>query len=282
MNPLLKVAELLYRGINRLRRSLYRHGVLRPRRLPRPVISIGNIAAGGAGKTPAVIALCNDLSRRGLKVAVLTRGYGRAGEASGLAESPDAARYGDEPALIKLRTDNVDVIVGSNRFENATKYLETHECDVFVLDDAFQHLQLARDIDIVIDLPSPQFSREGHSALEDADFVIPRRLRLTIPEQLRGRRLFAFAGLASNDQFFDSLREAGLLLAGTRSFRDHHRYSDADLESIRDAARSARAEAIVTTEKDAVKLQRSDITAIAADFLFDQAVLDEIAARVRR
>src|SRR5688572_8890880 len=74
---LLKPFELLYRGVNRARRALYRAGVLRAKRLHRPVISIGNIAAGGAGKTPAVIAVCRDLAERGLRVAVLTRGYGR-------------------------------------------------------------------------------------------------------------------------------------------------------------------------------------------------------------
>ena len=282
MNALLKSAELLYRGVNRLRRTLYRAGLLRARRLPRPVISIGNIAAGGAGKTPAVIALAGDLARRGMKVAVLTRGYGRSGEASGLIDHPDAARFGDEPVLIKLRCDKADVIVGVNRFDNAVSYLEANSCDVFVLDDGFQHLQLARDVDIVIDIPSPRFSREGRSALRDAHFVVPRRLRLDIPEALRGRPLFAFAGLADNEQFFDSLRGGGLNVVGTRAFEDHHRYSGEEVESILAAARRSGAEAVVTTEKDAVKLRRSEITAVPAEFVFDPAVLDAIYARIGR
>ena len=273
---------MLYRGVNRLRRSLYRAGVLRPKRLPRPVISIGNIATGGAGKTPAVIALANDLARRGMKVAVLTRGYGKRGNTSGLMDSADAARFGDEPSLIKLRTENADVIVGANRFDNGSFYLAAHSCDVFVLDDGFQHLQLARDIDVVIDLPSPRFSREGRAALRYAHFVISRRLRLAIPESLAGQRVFAFSGLADNEQFFDSLRAGGLNVIGSRSFEDHHRYSDEDVESILASAHQAGAEGVVTTEKDAVKLQRSEITAIPVEFVFDPPVLDEIYARIRR
>src|SRR5205085_7990955 len=97
---LLKPAELLYRGINRLRRALYRQGILKAKRLPRPVISVGNIAIGGAGKTPAVIAVARFLAARGNKVCVLTRGYGRPGE-GGRVEALDAARYGDEPVVIK-------------------------------------------------------------------------------------------------------------------------------------------------------------------------------------
>src|SRR4029077_19855105 len=111
---LLKPAELLYRGVNRVRRSLYRRGVLRSKRLPVPVISVGNIAMGGGGKTPTVIAIARALSERGMRVGVLTRGYGRSG-AGGVVDAPDAARFGDEPVLIKKSAPNVDVIVGANR-----------------------------------------------------------------------------------------------------------------------------------------------------------------------
>ena len=79
MSRLLKPAELLYRAINRMRRALYRAGILRARRLPVPVISVGNIAVGGGGKTPTVIAIARILARSGVRVGVLTRGYGRAG-----------------------------------------------------------------------------------------------------------------------------------------------------------------------------------------------------------
>jgi tetraacyldisaccharide 4'-kinase len=265
---LLKPAELLYRGINRLRRSMYRSGVFKPKRLLKPVISVGNIAIGGAGKTPAVIALCRFLERRGRKVAVLTRGYG----ASGIGEvtALDPERFGDEPVLIKKSTQNTTVIVGANRYENALYF----NCDVFVLDDAFQHLQLHRDLDIVIDAPA-SFYREGRSALRDADLVVPRRLRLNVPDAIRGRKVFAFAGLANNDQFFDSLRALGVQVVGMRSFPDHHRYTATDLAGIGDAAKNA--DAIVTTEKDAVKIRDSGIIAVPAEFIFDDEVLRRVA-----
>ena len=240
--------------VNRARRALYRAGVLRAKRLPRPVISVGNIAMGGTGKTPAVIAICAHLKANGLRVAVLTRGYGN-----------------DEHRLIQCLT-----IVGINRYQNAIEYLKQNDVDVFVLDDGFQHLQLHRDLDIVIDAPA-RFFREGRSALRHADLVIPRRLRTIIPDELRGQRVFAFAGLGNNEQFFDALREH-VQLIGTKSFRDHHPYNAADLEAIKREAGDAR---IVTTEKDAVKFDDPAITALRAEFDLDDETLKAIDA-VRR
>lgn len=277
MNPFLKPAELLYRAINRARRALYRRGMLKPRRLSRPVVSIGNIAAGGAGKTPAVIAIGRFLLDRGYSVVVLTRGYGRKGK-GGAVMSLDAEKYGDEPTLIKKHLDKAHVIVGAERYVNALRY---SDADVFLLDDGFQHLQLHRDLDIVIEAPA-DFFREGRSALKHADVVIPRRLRLNVPQNLRGRRLFAFAGLAHNEQFFASLRNEELTLSGTKGFRDHHRYSPADLAGIDVAAAESGAEEIVTTEKDAVKIARRDIIAVPAEFVIDADVLERIERVIRR
>jgi tetraacyldisaccharide 4'-kinase len=274
----LKPAELLYRGVNRLRRTLYRAGILKARRLPVPVISVGGIAAGGSGKTPAVIAIAGALEARGFRVAVLTRGYGRAGT-GGVVTSLDATRFGDEPVLIKKRLPNVDVIVGSNRYQNALGLSNT----VFVLDDAFQHLQLHRDLDVVIDHARSSFLREGRAALRHAQVVLPRNLRMTIPQSVREKRVFAFAGLADNEQFFESLRAAGLNVTGTRSFGDHHPYIAAEVEEIKRAAADAGAEAIVTTEKDAVKIDDPAIIAIAADLIIAPQEMERIlAAAVRR
>ena len=273
---LLKPFELAWRGVNRVRRALYRRGILKSKRLPRPVISVGNLAAGGAGKTPAVITIARYLEKRGFRVAILTRGYGRAGNVSGVVTSLDAATFGDEPVLLKSKLKDVDIIVGSKRYQNATQFLNSNECDLFILDDGFQHLQLARDVDVVIDTATG-IMREGRSALRDADFVIQRRLRLAIPGELTGRRVFAFAGLADNEQFFASLRANGLSVVGTRSFRDHHRYTASDIAAIK---KDAGADAIVTTEKDAVKIDDRDIIAIAAEMIIEPEILEKISGLV--
>jgi tetraacyldisaccharide 4'-kinase len=264
----IKIAELLYRAINRARRALYRAGIRKAKRLPVPVISVGGIAAGGSGKTPAVIAIARALSDRGLRVAVLTRGYGRAGS-GGVVTSLDPDRFGDEPVLIKKSVPKVNVIVGKNRYENA---MQT-EADVFVLDDGFQHLQLHRDFDVVIDHDSG-FLREGRSALRYADLVLQRKLLARIPDALRGRRVFAFAGLADNAQFFRLFD-----LAGSKGFPDHHRYTKSDIDAIK---REAAGNAIVTTEKDAVKIDDPDVIAIPAEFVIDAGDLERILAAVRR
>jgi tetraacyldisaccharide-1-P 4'-kinase/lauroyl/myristoyl acyltransferase len=265
--------ELLYRAINRARRTLYRKGLLDGKRLRRPVVSIGNIAAGGTGKTPAVIALCRYLDGLGFRVVVLTRGYGRKmPQGMGEVNDSDADKYGDEPVLIKRQT-NATVLVDPDRAGAAANYLRDNDCDLFILDDGFQHLQLQRDLDIVIDAPS-RFHREGRSALQYADHVIPRKLRTLVPPELLGRPVFAFSALADNEQFFSSLRAAGVQLSGTRGFRDHHRYRAADLEKIRAEARGA---TLVTTEKDAVKIDDPSVIAVPAEFEIDPAVLEQIA-----
>lgn len=262
------VLQLLWLAVNRVRRALYRVGLLRGKRLHRPVISVGGITAGGAGKTPAIIAVCRALSERGLRVAVLTRGYGRADKSySGLVLESDPEKYGDEPVLIR-RSIIGDVLVGSNRYQNARGF----DCDVFVLDDGFQHLQLQRDFDLVIDAPA-RFHREGRSALRDADAVIPRALRTIVPEELRGQRVFAFSGLADNEQFFASLRAAGLDVAGTRSFPDHHRYTAADVDALK---RDAGGLPLVTSEKDKVKIADAAVVAVGAEFVMPEEVLEEI------
>jgi tetraacyldisaccharide 4'-kinase len=274
---LLKPVELLYRGINRLRRALYRAGTLRSKRLPVPVISVGGIAAGGSGKTPAVITIAGALAERGFRVGVLTRGYGRSG-GGGAVTSLDPQRYGDEPVLIKKHLPNVDVIVGSNRYANAVQLDNT----IFVLDDGFQHLQLHRDLDVVIENPHARFLREGRSALRHADVVLLRQLQVEIPPSLRGKRVFAFAGLADNSQFFDCLRDAGLEIAGTRSFGDHYRYHRADVEAIKRAAHHMGAEAIATTEKDAVKIDDPAIIPIPAEMVIAPEDMQRILAAAGR
>lgn len=137
----------------RARRALYAAGHLARRRLPRPVVSVGNLAVGGAGKTPHVQHLARWLAGRGLRPAVLSRGYGRRSRgvlwASG-ERRPDPRAVGDEPALLALTLPGVPVVVGESRYEAGVECLRRREVDVFLLDDGFQHLSLAREADLLL------------------------------------------------------------------------------------------------------------------------------------
>ncbi|MCM2315465.1 MAG: tetraacyldisaccharide 4'-kinase [Thermoanaerobaculia bacterium] len=301
MSLILKAAELAYRGVNRARRALYRAGILSSRRLPRAVVSIGNIAIGGGGKTPATIAIAHALQDRGLRVAILTRGYGgRATDEPGtIVSGVDAERFGDEPSLLAKRLAGIDVVVGGDRFESGTRYLAAHDCDVFLLDDGFQHLQLHRDLDIVLDLPSARWQREGRSALSAATFVLRRVERLTgAPfeaalepvafslggsawpvDELRGKRVLAFSGLADNEQFFASLRGVGAELAGVRSFPDHHRYANDEIAALRTEAAALHA-APVTTEKDWVKIGDESVGVVESAMRISG--MEEIVERIEQ
>jgi tetraacyldisaccharide 4'-kinase len=303
---LLAPAEWMYRAINRVRRALYRRGLLRARQLPRVVVSVGNRAVGGAGKTPTVIAIARRLESEGLRVTVLSRGYGRRDvPAFALVTTPDAERFGDEPALIARSLPGVDVVVGADRFTAGMRYLLDGDCDVFLLDDAFQHLPLQRDIDIVIESKA-RWYREGPTALADADLVLIRdslpppagrpSFSLTLVpvrmasyagalglEVLRGVPVFAFSGLADNGRFFATLESLGARIVGRREFPDHHRYSSVDVAAIRLEATRAEASQIVTTEKDAIKLREPDIMAleVSAQFGEDAAFFGRLLQGIR-
>jgi tetraacyldisaccharide 4'-kinase len=299
-------AEILYTAVNRARRALYRRGLLQTEALPRTVLSIGNRAIGGSGKTPLTIAIARGLLERGLRVVVLTRGYGRDSSSEPLlVDGEDPRKFGDEPVVIARNAPGAAVVVGSKRVAAGRWFLETTgDCDVFLLDDGFQHLQLERDLDLVIESAGARWFREGPEALRDADVIFRRggpaseareRELEIVPvgwtragealglELLGGARVFAFAGLADNDQFFRTLERLGAIVAGSIGFADHHVYRPSDLDRIRRQSAAVTAELIITTEKDAVKTTglETAVLQIAAKIEREQELLDLLVSKVR-
>ncbi len=286
-NPLGLVIESLYQGGAALRRQAHRRGWLETHRLPRPVISIGNLAFGGLGKTPVTIATAGILLDAGLQVAILSRGYGRRDPGHpDRVDGMDAVRFGDEPALIWAELGGkAEVVVGASRFRAGSWYLESRDCDVFLLDDGFQHVRLHRDLDIVIHHPEAEWLRESAGALRYADAVLVREgIAATVPvrrfdftylprgvrvgaalhpiQWLNGRRVFAFSALGNNDQFFRTAAALGATVCGVQPFRDHHRYTEADFRELERRAGALEAEVLLTTAKDAVKVQAGERLAV--------------------
>ncbi|MGH9589697.1 MAG: tetraacyldisaccharide 4'-kinase [Terracidiphilus sp.] len=277
----------LYRVALGLRELRLRTGLEPVRRLRRPVVSVGSLSAGGAGKTPMTIALARALTARGRRVDVLSRGYGRRGSAAVRVDPGGAAEdFGDEPLLI-AREANLPVYVAAQRYEaGLLAEAQSGEAPVIhLLDDGFQHRQLHRDLNLLLldenDLSSERLLpagnlREPASAVRRADAIaIPVDDRAELFERnLRSRgwqgpvwwvhrcmevppcegRVAAFCGIARPGQFFAGLEAAGLRLAARIAFPDHHWYTARDLDRVRASARAAGADAIVTTEKDCVRL----------------------------
>jgi len=278
----------LYRAAEASRRALYRLGWLRVQRLPVPVIVVGNVVAGGAGKTPLVMALVAHLQARGWQPGVISRGHGRSGsDCLEVLPTLSAAQCGDEPLLIARRT-SAPVFVAAQRVQAARALLAAHPgIDIIVADDGLQHHGLGRDLNIAvfdergtgngwllpagalrepwprqrpigdrdpiapIDLVVYTTERAPEGALlcrrrlaDHAEAADGSRLPLT---QLISQPLAAWAGIAKPEQFFFMLRQAGLTLAHTRSWPDHHAYTVGDLQGLD-------GQTVLVTEKDAVKL----------------------------
>ena len=270
-----------------------------PKKLASPVVSVGSLSAGGAGKTPVVIALASLLKENGWGVDVLSRGYGRASDTVERVSGTDAARFGDEPVLMASR--GVAVWVGADRFAAGVaaekqvpfeddKQEKQKQNRIHLLDDGFQHRQLARQFDVVLltaeDLDDALLPagnrREPFRALQRADaivvrdrerervlpfvrqwrrgdaviWVIARRLKFESPLAMLGAGLrpMAFCAIARPDDFAAMVQAAGCGLVDTMVFRDHHPYTMSDMNDIVATARRLNVSGFVTTEKDAVKL----------------------------
>ena len=277
---LLWPVSLLYGALASLRRSLYAAGLRPSQRMPVPVVVVGNVVAGGAGKTPVVMALVEHLTAQGWHPGVISRGYGRlTHDCREVDADADAAEVGDEPLLIRRRCA-VPVFVARRRAEAAQALLRAHPAtDILLADDGLQHHALQRDIDIAVFddrgtgngwlLPAGPLRQFWQPAQVDlvlhsgespafAGFRASRRLApqaltadgLALPlAGLKGRRLVALAGIARPQQFFRMLQQNGLALHAMRALPDHHDFRGDDLFADPQVT-------VLCTEKDAVKLFR--------------------------
>ncbi len=281
-----------YRLAIQVRNWLYTQGLLRVHRVGVPVVCVGNLTTGGTGKTPLVAWLARLIDEKGVRAAILTRGY-KAGE-KGLS---------DEPAELAAACAGVPVIVNADRAAGAAEAVRNHDAQVILMDDGFQHRRLARDLDIVaIDATVPfgygrllpaGLLREPVGSLKRAQAVVLTRSDQVSEEQLseieakirqvqpslaiarsvhapvgarrsdgldipladlKGKKVFAFCGLGNPGAFFATVQACGCVLSGSRAYNDHHVYTDRDAADLCGAARSQGADLLLTTRKDWTKI----------------------------
>ena len=290
-----------------LRNWFFDMGVFHVVRLEVPVVSVGNIAAGGTGKTPFVEFIVNKLKSMGHKPGIVSRGYGRDGTgyrlvSDGKSLSVNARQGGDEPVLLAQHLPGTPVAVGANRVEASQRMLEECDADCIVMDDGFQHRALHRDVDFVLLSASDLFGRrwllpagnrrETLVSLRRADMAVISKCRsdaeyreatqsLTgvastkisgfqyepcslcrMPsgaaiERPRGDtlRVVIAAGIGDFESFRAIVRQSGCQVLREVEFRDHAWYSGLDLDALKDLVDREKAEYLVTTEKDIVRMQ---------------------------
>jgi tetraacyldisaccharide 4'-kinase len=284
--------SLLYGALAAIRRALYRLGILRTERVGVPVIVVGNVIAGGSGKTPVVMAIVRYLQVRGWKVGVVSRGYGRAtDDCRAVQDDSDPREVGDEPALIR-RSTAVPVFVARRRAEAARALLALHpDTQLIVSDDGLQHLALARDIEICVfddrgtgngwllpagplrehwprrcDLVIHTGTRPAFAGFTARRALADHALRLDgtpVPlASLAGRALVAVAAIAKPEAFFQMLRERALIPQQCIALPDHHDFSDW-------TPPPGSGYTLICTEKDAVKLWRRAPDALALPLVFE-------------
>ncbi|MGO1191596.1 tetraacyldisaccharide 4'-kinase [Vibrio casei] len=276
--PLLWPLSLIFKIVSRHRRQRYQSGQQSTYRAPVPVIVVGNITAGGNGKTPVVIWLVEMLQSLGFKPGVVSRGYGGKAEHYPLLVQNDtpSAQSGDEPLLIKRRT-GAPVAVDPVRSQ-AVKALLEQDVDIVVTDDGLQHYALERDIELVVIDGQRRFGnqyyipfgplREGLERLSDVDFLITNggnaqqgEIAMTLapsdavnlktgerkPVQAL-KQLVAFAGIGHPPRFFNTLNDLEADVVKTQAFADHQTFEPSELSAL-----AKQGQHLIMTEKDAVK-----------------------------
>jgi tetraacyldisaccharide 4'-kinase len=287
--------DSLYGQVMRVRRRRMERRPQRQRRLSKPVISVGNLSMGGTGKTPVVAAIAEWLIGAGYRPSILTRGYGREEALDGVVVIDGATpvrQTGDEPLMLARRVRGATVCVSPDRYLGGV-LAEKLGCDVHVLDDGFQHVELARQLDILVttagEIPNGRVIplgrlREPLDAAARAHVLVVTdatsgaasaeawtlgisqscgsRRSLGEPvgigcqvSGIRDQRVLAVAGIAHPERFVQSLRDGGWTVVDAMTFADHHRYSQNDLDAIASRMAKVGAGAVFTTDKDAVRFE---------------------------
>jgi tetraacyldisaccharide 4'-kinase len=284
----------------RVRRRRFERQPQRQRRLLRPVISVGNLSIGGTGKTPVVASIAQWLIAQGHRPAILSRGYARKDNVDGVVVVSDGSvvratidQSGDEPLMLARQVPGAIVCVSPDRYLAGTLAEQQLGATVHVLDDGFQHVELARDVDVLVttigEIPNGKVLpmgrlREPMDAAARAQVLVVsdatagaasaeawtlgisqscgalRTLGAPIEIGERGTgsgegRVLAVAGIAHPDRFVAALKDAGWNVVDAMTFPDHHRYTPSDVAVIAAKASSCGATSVFTTDKDAVRFE---------------------------
>jgi tetraacyldisaccharide 4'-kinase len=306
---LLRPISAIYKWVVCLRNLSYDKGWFKIHKTNATVISVGNITTGGTGKTPLVIWLSNKLSQKGLRTAILTRGY-----------KLKKSKLSDEPAILAGSCPQARIIINPDRIAGAAEAQKKYDAEVLVMDDGFQHRRLHRDLDIVtIDATDPfgygkifpsGLLREPISSINRAHAAVITRCDLIngaeltqleeklktanpdmviahaihkpicakslehkqIPlEKLKDRKIFAFSGIGNPDAFVRTLSKLGVKPVGSKAFNDHHSYCNECLTDIYEEARYLGADMVLTTQKDWTKTALKEHE---KDILFAQLIVE--------
>ena len=286
---------LLYKAGGQFRSSLFRRNILKSKQRPLPLLCVGNISFGGSNKTPLAMHLLAFLIKEGYTPALVSRGYQGKWEHRGGILSDGKNIFGswrdsgDEPYMVAQNFPEVGVFIGKNRLLSCQK-AKTLGFDIAVLDDGFQHQKLKRDLDLVLFDPNEKKAlRELLSALNRAQFVLVEEnvysqaehlvqrmsfkahlfaysvfskglfnLKTAIPEPLqsvKNKKVLALSGIARPERFISLLKELGINNSFSLMFPDHFTYPKSSVKKILDVYHRHKADMIITTEKDSVKLQ---------------------------
>lgn len=287
---LLLPISFIYGLLMQIRNLCYDAGLLKSHSYSKPVISVGNITAGGTGKTPFTIYLAKLLGKHGKKVAIISRGYGRQSKglllvSDGQKNNADTKLHGDEPALIALKVPQAIVAVCEKRSIAIESLQNKYEIDFFILDDAFQHRAVNRDIDIVllhkksfvnrVVLPSGLLrefyfnlkradiifsNEEGKPDYMKVDYQMGHLLNLNFEKVLSLEHFkmdcIAFAGIAYPGNFKNGLLQKEISVKKFIPFKDHYFFNEYDIDFLIDQCKSFKVSTLLCTEKDMVKIRQ--------------------------